>query len=279
MISSGRRFLVTISLLAILILATGSVQAAHAQTTITAYQSQYAVNVKGPYQPSQWSDAPAITDANSGMTFAVKQNGTGWLFLMIWKQSSVCTDAACFGGIELGNLSNTQPMGSPSNPTIMILASTSFTDNADEFISTGELTPSTVESLGYTTQSVCGLSTSNGQYTVQCYRPFALSNASPYDFPKLGPGSTLEIGFAVGEFTSPGDHMVSDMSTYTLTFSNQEYTATTTTTSSRGSTSSTTSMNTSSSAPNVPYYWIELALIVAGFSYLIFVALMSYRRR
>ena len=90
-------------------------------TTITAYKSQYAVNVNSAYQPSQWTDTSTINVAAAGMTFAAKQNGTGWLFLMTWQQSKIyCTDEYCFGGIELGYLNNTQPMGGSTTPTVMI---------------------------------------------------------------------------------------------------------------------------------------------------------------
>ncbi|MGD0638812.1 MAG: hypothetical protein ABSA72_12315, partial [Nitrososphaerales archaeon] len=225
-------------------------------TTITAYKSQYAVNVNSAYQPSQWTDTSTINVAATGMTLAAKQNGTGWLFLMTWQQSKIyCTDEYCFGGIELGYLNNTQPMGGSTTPTVMILASTSFKNGVDEFVSTGTVTPESVESLGYTTQSVCGLSLTSGQYTVECYRPFKLTNASPYDFRALGVGSTIEIGFAVGEFSSPGDHLATDMSTYVLAFSGQTYgsstssssTTSTSSSSSTTSTSSTTSSTTTTS--------------------------------
>ena len=46
------------------------------------------------------------------MSVAFKQNGTGLLFLMMWNQSSSqCSDTHCYGGIELGNPSNTAVMG------------------------------------------------------------------------------------------------------------------------------------------------------------------------
>src|ERR1017187_9814818 len=220
-----------------------------APTAITAYQSQYSVNVHSPYQPSQWSDTPTINEPNSGMTFAVKQNGTGWLFVMTWKQSLFyCSDSACFGGIELGHSNNTAEMGSPTTPTIMILASSSFTGNVGELVSTGDSTPTSVASLGDKTQSVCGLVLASGQYTAECYRPFKLSGASQYDFPTLGVGSTVEIGFAVGEFSNPGDHSATSMSTYTLTFSSGTYTASSTSSSSSSTSSSTSSTATSSSS-------------------------------
>ncbi len=238
-----------------LVLLAGPLQMVSAQpTTITAYKSQIPVNVSSPYQPSQWTDTPSFTEPTSGMTFAVKQNGTGWLFLMIWQQSSVyCYDEYCFGGIELGHMNNTQPMGSPTTPTIMILVSTAFKGGVDEFIATGEQTPVSVESEGYKTQSTCGLTTSGSTYTAVCYRPFKLDDASPYDFPTLGVGSTVEIGFAVGEFSAPGDHSATDMSTYALTFSNQTYGAavsssSTASSSMTSSTSATRSSLTSTSS-------------------------------
>ncbi len=218
-----------------------------APTTITAYKSTVAVNVNGAYSPSQWTDTATLNEPASGMTFAVKQNGTGWLFLLIWKQSAFyCSDTSCYGGIEIGNLSNTQPMGSPSLPTIMILVSPSFKGNVGEFIATGEQTPTTVTSLGYKTQTVCGLALSGTTYTAECYRSFKLSGASPYDF-ALGVGSTVEIAFSVGEFDNPGDHASTDMSTYVLTFSGSTYTASGTTSSSSGSSSSSTSSASSTS--------------------------------
>ena len=208
-------------------------------TTLTAYKATLPVTLGGVYSASQWSDTPLISETNSGMTVAFKQNESGLLFLLIWNQSSpYCTDKYCFGGIELGHLNNTAEMGSPSTPTIMILVSLAFNGSVDEFISTGEQTPESVESAGYRTQSTCVLGTSGTQYTAECYRPFSLTDASPYDFPNLTAGSTIEIGFAVGEFSQPGTHVASDMSTYTLTISGQTYTATTTTSSLSQSSSS-----------------------------------------
>jgi hypothetical protein len=245
-----------------------------APTTITAYESQYPVIIVNAYQPSQWRDTPTLNETTSGMTFAAKQNGTGWFFLMIWNQSSYCSDLYCFGGIELGHLNNSQPMGSHSTPTIMILASRSFNGKVDEFVSTGEATPTSVEQDGYKTQSTCGLSFTNNQYVVQCYRPFKLTNASPYDFPTLGTGSIIEIGFAVGEFSAPGKHLATDMSIYQLTFSNQTYGGTSTGSSSTSaSTTSTTSSPPTTATPSVLDYSAELATIVAGFLVIVFIAM------
>ncbi len=207
------------------------VPASEAATTITVYQSQHPVVLDGIVQPGEWTDTPIITDSGSGLTYAFKQNGTGLLFLMIWSEPTPCP--TCFGGIELGHLNNTAPMGSSSTPTIMILSSPSFKGNVDEFISTGEFTPTSVEQDGYKTQSTCGVTYANGQYTAECYRPFKLTDASPYDFPNLTVGSTIEIAFAVGLFNQPGNHLATDMSTYVLTITNQTYTSTATSTSSQ----------------------------------------------
>lgn len=295
--------------IAILLLSIASAHPVSAVTTITAYKAQTPVNLSSPYQQSEWTDTPQFFEKASEMTVAFKQNGTGLLFLMQWTESSFCTDTACFGGIELGHMNNTAEMGTPITPTIMILASPSFKGDVDEFISTGDQTPTSVESYGYITQSVCNLALAGQQYTAECYRPFALHNASPYDF-NLGVGSTVEIAFAVGEFTSPGDHLASDMITYVLTITNQTYTATSTTSatstseSSSGSSSgtqSTTSLSSSTTptpsssttltsssssavsavtaAPNPTIYAEELAVIVVGFSALILVVLTKYRSR
>lgn len=319
-------------LIVLVLLACGTAAQAQAATTIVAYKAQIPVNVTGTYSPSQWSDTPIMTDSSSGMTYAFKQNGTGLLFLMQWSESSPCS--SCFGGIEIGFLNNTSPMGSGSTPTIMILGSPLFTPPIDEFISTGEQTPTSVETYGYTTQSVCGFNYANGQYTAQCYRPFKLHNAVAFDpFSALNAGQPIEIAFGVGDFLNPGGHMVTDMSTYQLTLSSQTYTATTATsssstssttisssstssktssttsssssivttisssTASRSSTSSTSSGSTVSSSttsttttaststtqssptgPNVSYYWLELAALVAGFTYFIYLVLLRYRR-
>ncbi len=250
----GSFVLVSAMLVTMALLSGISIGTAHAAPTpITAYQSTIAVNVHNPYSAAQWTDTATFTEPNSGITFAVKQNTTGWLFLMSWKTSQFyCLDAACFGGIEIGSLANTSPMGDGTNPTIMILASTSFKNNVDEFISTGEQTPSTVDSYGYSVQTVCGLTltgtVSSGQYTAVCYRPFTLKNASPYDL-KLGVGTTIEIAFTLGEFNNPGEHAATDMATYTLTFSGSTFTGsgTSSTTSSSTTSSSTTSSSTTSS--------------------------------
>ena len=74
-----------------------------------------------------------------------------------------------------------------------------------------------MESQGYRTQSTCSLALSGTTYTGQCFRPLKLDNSSPYDpFPALVAGSSIEIGFAVGEFSSPGQHAATDMNTYVL---------------------------------------------------------------
>jgi hypothetical protein len=189
-------------------------------------------------------------------------------------------------------------MGSPTTPTIMILASTSFKGDVDEFISAGDTTPTTVESQGYATQSVCGLTLNSQKYTVECYRPFKLTNASSYDV-NLAVGSTVEVAFAVGEFSVPGDHRASDMSTYLLTVTDQTYPPSSTTSSSASvttstvtginststiasNTTSTSSVSTStviSSSPTAVYtYAEEYAVMAVGFLVLVLVALAKYRR-
>ncbi|MGD0636947.1 MAG: hypothetical protein ABSA72_02765 [Nitrososphaerales archaeon] len=232
-------------------LSVGTVSAA--PTTITAYKSTIAVKVTSTYQPSQWTDTQTTTDPSSGITFGAKQNGTGWLYFMSWQTSTaVCSDNFCFGGIELDTLSNTGEMGSPTTPSLMILASPSFQGMvghaADEFISTADETPSSVESLGYTTQSVCGALTFTGAtYTVQCYRQFTLTKADPHDpTASMTVGSTVEIGFAVGEFNSPGQHEATAMNSYTLTFSGSTYSSSSSTTSTTSTTTSPTTSSTTS---------------------------------
>lgn len=276
-------------------------------TALTAYKAQTPVTLDGVVSPGEWTDTPSFYEPVSQMTVAFKQNGTGLLFLMQWAKSGPCVDQACFGGVEFGFLNNTGAMGSPTTPTLMVLASPSFTGNVDEFISTGELTPETVEAAGYSTQSVCGLGFANGNYTAECYRPFALHNAWPDDpFPSLAAGNTIEVGFAVGEFTSPGDHDATDMSSYTLTLSNQTYSPPSTTSSSTSittsevssttsttsassssltvssSTTSTTSTTTLSSVSAPPSaastYAEELLVLSIGFTVLILVALAKYER-
>ena len=270
-----------------------SAHSASGVTTIVAYKAQSPVKLDGIVEPGEWNDTAQFVEKNSGMTVDFKQNGTGLLFLMEWTESSpYCTDSACYGGIELGHANNTGEMGSPPTPTIMVLTSSSFKGDVDEFIATGEQTPAPVESDGYGTQSVCGLTLVGQEYTAECYRPFALRSASPYDF-NLTVGSTVEIGFAVGEFTSPGDHLASDMSSYLLTISNLAYTATSSSStatsggvasSSSGSLSSTSSSATNTSSPftspssATPTYAEELLVIVIGFSVLVLVALAKYER-
>lgn len=238
-------------------------QARSAPTVITAYRATIPVNIEAAYSPASWNDTPTVYEPASGMNFAVKQNGTGWLFYMSWLRQmrmSACFDEYCYGGIELAGLSNTGAMGTPGTPALMILGSESFPSLAgrsvEEFISTGTVTPTTVQSLGYATQSVCGpLTIVASVYTVQCYRPFELTDASPSDpTSTLGIGSTVEIGFAVGEFNNPGNETATAMNQYQLTFSNSTYsppitsssTSSTTATSSSTTTATTTSSSSSS---------------------------------
>jgi hypothetical protein len=142
--------------------------------------------------------------------------------MMSWQQSStVCSNTYCYGGIELGNLNNSAVMGASSTPTLMILASQSFTPNVNEFISTGSFTPVSVTKDGYTSQTTCGLTLSGTTYTAVCYRPFATSSGWP-GAPKLGIGSTAELGFAVGEFNAPGTHDASNMQSYVLSISGSD---------------------------------------------------------
>lgn len=184
--------------------------------TINAYQSQYPVQVTAAYSASQWKDTVTVTEPTSQITAAFKENGTGLIFMLTWQTSStVCSNTYCYGGIELGNLNNTGVMGASSTPTLMILISPSFTPNVNEFISTGTFTPTSVTKDGYTSQTTCGLTVSAPTYTAICYRPFATSNGWP-GAPKLGIGSTVELGFAVGEFNSPGVHDASNMQSYVL---------------------------------------------------------------
>jgi hypothetical protein len=223
-------------------------QPVYATTSITAYKAQTPVTINGVVSPGEWTDTPQVTEPTSGITYAFKQNGTGLLFLLEWQHSSTyCYDKWCFGGIEIANQSNYGEMGSPSTPTIMILLSQGFQKGYDEFISMGDTTPTAVEQDGYATQSVCALNVTNGNYVAECYRPFHLVNASPYDpFPVLVSGSPIEIAFAVGEFSSPGLHEATDMSTYTLALSNQTYSGQATTTTTSMATSSPSGVTTTS---------------------------------
>jgi hypothetical protein len=249
----------------LLILIAFTLSPVNAQIIVTAYQSRNPVTLDGVIQSGEWSDTSIITDTTSGLTYAFKDNSTGLLFLMSYKEAAPCP--TCFGGIELGQLNNTADMGSESTPTIMILVSPSFPGNVGEFISTGQYTPTPVEQEGYKTQTVCGFDYANGEYTAECYRPFKLTDASPYDF-NLKVGSTVELGMAVGLFDQPGNHLATDMSTYELTISNQSYTSTATSTSSTSQsvTSATTTSRISASSSTVAIGNFSCASAVCTFT-------------
>jgi len=267
-------------------LSTANIPRASAAETIVAYQAQVPVKLDGLASPGEWSDAQTTSMTAAGMGVAFKHNSTGLFILLQWNQSpSVCSDQYCYGGIEFANLNNTGPMGATSNPTVMLLLSPSFTGGYDEFISKAEATPTTVESDGYKTQSTCALKLSAATYTAECYRPFNLSNASPYDpFPGLVAGSAMEVGFAVGEFDQPGLHAASDMSTFVLALSNKTFTATASSTSTTPPSSVTTTCCASttaivSSAPTTASTYAEELLVISiGFAVLVLVALMKYER-
>jgi hypothetical protein len=245
----------TVVVFVLLLLACELTYPVHAATTLTAYRSQQRVSLDGVVEPGEWNDTPLISISSIGMSVAFKQNGTGLLFLMIWQQSSTyCSDKYCYGGIELGPLNNTGYMGTPSTPTLMILVSQSW-EGVDELVSNGNLSPTPVENSGYKTQTTCGFGVVSGTYTAECYRPFNLTNAWPQDF-SLNVGSTVEIGFAVGECNPiPGDHLATLMSTYVLTVSSQTWTPPPTTSVSTGSSQSmTTSQSTSAPATPVTLY-------------------------
>lgn len=285
----GALLVLPIALLLLAILSTSHVEQASAAETLTAYQAQVPVKLDGIVSPGEWNDAQTTNITAAGMDVAFKHNSTGLLILLQWNQSpSACSDQYCYGGIEFGYLNNTGPMGATANPTVMLLLSPSFTGSHDEFISRAEATPTTVESDGYQTQSTCALKLSGTTYTAECYRPFKLSDASPYDpFPSLVAGSPIEIAFAVGEFNQPGLHAATDMSTYVLVLSSQTYTTTTsqaaassTASASVGtsSTFTTVSSATPSAAPGAATYAEELGVIVMGFTVLLLIALAKYER-
>ena len=70
-------------------------------TTITAYQAQLPVKLDGIVGALEWNDTTMITDSTSGITFAAKDNSTGWMFLMQWPStSSDCKNSDCFAGIR-----------------------------------------------------------------------------------------------------------------------------------------------------------------------------------
>lgn len=277
------------AVLLIALLSASSLQKASAVQTITVYQATTPVTLDGVVQPGEWSDTPIINITSAGMGVAFEHNSTGLLMLFQWQNNtSSCSDKYCFGGVEFGDLNNTGPMGATATPTIMLLLSPSFSGSYDEFISKAEITPTPVEQDGYKTQSTCAMKLSGTIYTAECYRPFVLNDASPFDpFPSFVAGSAMEIGFAVGEFNEPGLHAATDMSTYVLILSNQTYTSTSTTSltlvtsSSSVATSSTssTTVSTTTAAPSATTYAEELAVIVVGFSALMLVVLTKYRSR
>jgi hypothetical protein len=279
----GAHLALPIALLLLAMLSTARLERASAAETIAVYQAQVPVKLDGVVSPGEWSDAQTTNITTADMGVAFKHNSTGILFLLQWDQSpSICSDPYCYGGIELGYLNNTGPMGATSTPTVMLLLSPSFKGGYDEFISKAEATPASAESDGYKTQSTCALKLSGTTYTAECYRPFNLSNASPYDpMPSLAAGSSLEIAFAVGEFNAPGLHAATDMSSYVLALSNQTYTASTSAGSSSSETASSTGSTSSSVSTTVTSattYYEELAVIVVGFSVLMLVAVGKYRR-
>jgi len=251
-----------------LLLVFGWAPPAIAQTTITAYKSQQPVSLDGVVQASEWNDTQALHDPTSGMTVSFKQNGTGLLALLVWPESSQCQ--TCYAAIEFGPMNNSGHMGSPLTPTIMVIVSPSFKGGIDEYIATSEQAPTPVEEFSYRTQSTGSLGYSNGVYSAEIYRPFHVSGASPYEL-NFTVGSTIEIGFAVGDFGAPGSHSATDMSTYVLTISNSLFTPTAlTTTASSGATNV-------AGTTNVSYYSIELALIIVG--YLVFLVVATRGRR
>jgi hypothetical protein len=290
-----RLVIAPITIVLIVLLSVAPVQNISAQTAtvITATSSQTPVKIDGIVAPGEWNDTQTTTVATAGMTVAFKYNATGLLFLMQWTNgSAVCNNQYCFGGIELGFLNNTGVMGSTLTPTIMILLSPSFKGGYDEFISQAAATPSTVESQGYKTQSRCVLALSGTTYTGECYRPFKLSNASPYDpFPTLVAGSSVEIGFAVGNFAAPGQHDATNMNSYVLLLgpaATSTASSTTQTTASINATSAssttttqitatTTSKTSSSSATPATIYAEEIVVIAVGFSAIVFVVLRRYQ--
>lgn len=218
---------VVLLLALVLLLASGSIHSASAATTLTVYQSQHSVTLDGVVQPGESTDTSPFAEPISGLTVGFKQNGTGLLILMTWQESAQCN--TCYAAIEFGAPSENN-MGSSSSPYVMILVSQSFKGYVREAIAIGQQAPTYVDQYGYRTQSVAGLSYSKGTYTAELYRPFALSGASPYD-QNLTLSSTIGIGFAVGDFSAPGTHTATDMSTYTLTITSQTYAQTTTQTS------------------------------------------------
>jgi len=268
--NSASRSLVCFSFMLLFLLAVASVQPAHAQTTVTAYKSQVGVTLDGTVQQGEWNDTASMTDPTSTLTVAFKQNGTGLLFLMSWPEASQCD--TCYAGIELGGLNNTGHMGGPGTAVIIILLSPSYNKSVDEAIGTGEQTPIPVEEFNYRTQSVCALGYSGTVYTAECYRPFKLTNAAPSNF-NITVGTTLELGLAVGDFSAPGTHSATDMSTYLLTISSQTYVA--------NSTSTVTTIGTpaaSDGEPSIYYYSAELAVAVVGFSLLVLLVVRKFGR-
>jgi len=282
------RLALPIALLLLAVLSTASIDRASAVETIIAYQAQTPVKLDGVVSPGEWSDAQVTNVSAAGMDVAFKHNSTGLFILLQWDQSpSTCTDQYCYGGIEFGNLNNSGVMGATATPTVMLLLSPSFKGGYDEFISKAEATPTSAESDGYRTQSTCALMLSGTTYSAECYRPFNLSDASPYDpFPSFVAGSPMEVAFAVGEFDAPGLHAATDMSSYVLTLSDQPYAAASTSSASSTSTASSasssgsvsTSTSISSAATSAPTYAEELLVISIGFTVLVLVALMKYER-
>jgi hypothetical protein len=307
-----------IAIMFIVLLSVAPIQQASAATAtvITATGAQTPVKIDGIVEQGEWSDTQMVTISVASMTVAFKYNSTGLLFLMQWNTGTGgCVDQNCYGGIELGFLNNTAVMGSTFTPTVMVLLSPSFKGGFDEFVSQGATTPSTVESGGYKSQSACALVLSGTAYTGECYRPFKLNKASPYDpFPSLVAGSSIEIGFAVGDFANPGQHAATNMNTYVLvlgpaatttststttstttstptstnttstTPTTSNTTSTTTTTTSHTTptytttTTTTTSTSTSSQTPLSTLYAEELTVLVLGFSVIIVLVIRKYPR-
>jgi len=238
---------------------------AHAQTTrwypLTAFRSEHDTSLDGVVQPGEWNDTLLFYDHFSTLMVAFKQNTTGLLSLVTWSEPSPCN--GCYAALEFGYLNNTGYTGTAQTPITEVILSPSLKGNVDEAISTGGST-SYVEEQGYRTQSVCGLNYDAGRYTAECYRPFDLVNPSPQDL-RFTLGSTVELGLATGNFSSPGSQLATDMSTYVLIVSNETYLSETT----------TMVVTTTTRAPIPLYHDIEVAVLIVGLLVLAGLAILA----
>jgi len=218
MISKLLRLLV----LTFTIMSLAAVPVASAATELKAYRSRVVPTIDGIASDGEWTDTPSFSETTSGASVAFKHDEKSLYILVVFPKSQ--PSEKDFFGIEFDNNGDKAHMGSGSSPDDALFVSPAYKPNngKDAFLM-GFAKQTDDDKAGGTNDVEARMVYSSGNYVVEIRRSLTTNDSKGNDV-SLTVGSSVGIGFTMGEFGKGALHAATDMNTYTLTVESTEYT-------------------------------------------------------